>query len=185
MDAARRLGSVAALALCALALSGCAVKSVHSYLEPGADLNRYRGYAWGPADRSGTGDPRLDNNEIFQQRIQDAVERQLTTRGFEKNTSGSPELLVHYHTSVEQRIDLRDKEPSTPCPDCKPFIYDAGTLVIDLVDARTNNLLWRGWSESNVDGVVDNQRWLEERVDETVADIFRRFPSRRVAAGGQ
>jgi hypothetical protein len=100
-------------------------------------------------------------------------------RGFEKTTSGSPELLVHYHANVEQRIDLTDTDQYQPCPDCRPFIYDAGTLLVDLVDARTSRLLWRGWSEGNVSGVVDNQRRLEERIDADVGKIFKQRPRGR------
>jgi hypothetical protein len=167
-----------AFAVCAFALEGCAARSVHSYLERGADLGRYQRYTWGSADPFGTGDPRLDNNEIVQERIQAAIEKQLAARGFQKIASGSPEMLVHYHVSVEQRIDLTDKEPTVPCPECKPFIYDAGTLVVDLVDAGSNRVVWRGWSEGNVDGLVDNQRWLDEQLDETVTRIFEQLPRR-------
>jgi hypothetical protein len=178
MDRSRRLASLVAVALGAIALSGCAVKTVHSYVERGVDLNRYQRYSWGPEARTATGDPRLDNNEIFQQQVRAAVDKQLATKGFEKTTSGSPDLLVHYHASVEQRIDLRDKEPSTPCPECKPFIYDAGTLVVDLVDPDTSKVLWRGWSERNIDGAVDDQRWMKEEIDKTVARIFEDLPAR-------
>ncbi len=167
-----------ALAVCAFVLEGCAARSVHSYLERGADLGRYQRYAWGPVDTFGTGDPRLDANEIVQERIQAAIGNQLAARGFTAVASGSPELIVHYHVSVEQRIDLRDKEPMTPCPDCKPFIYDAGTLVVDLVDAASKRVVWRGWSEGNVDGLIDNQRWLDEQLDETVKRIFEQLPRR-------
>lgn len=178
MESPRRLEFFAALMICALTLAGCAVRSVNSYLERGIDLSVYKRYSWGPADRTRTGDPRLDTNQIFQDRVQAAVEKQLATRGFEKATSESPDLLVHYHASIEQRIDLRDAEPSTPCPDCKPFVYDAGTLVVDLAEARTNRLIWRSWSEENVEGVIDNQRWLEERIDEAVTEIFKGLPAR-------
>lgn len=177
MNSLQRRGSLALVVLFTLALAGCAARtSQYSYLERGADLTRYQRYSWGPADRTATGDPRLDNNEIVQQRIQTAVEKQLSTRGFEKTTSGSPDLLVHYHTSVEQRIDLRDAEPSAPCTDCAPFIYDAGTLVIDLVDAKTDHLIWRGWSEGSIDGVIDNQTLMEARIDESVKKIFDQLP---------
>jgi hypothetical protein len=176
MDSRRRLWPLTALGVCALAFAGCATSAVYSYLDRGADLSLYTRYSWGPFDRGGTGDPRLDNNEIFQEHVQAAVDNQLATKGFEKTVSESPELLVHYHASIEQRIDLSDTEPSESCPDCRPFIYDAGTLVIDLVDARTNKVIWRGWSEGNVDGVVDNQRWLEERIDDDVTRIFEQFP---------
>jgi hypothetical protein len=162
--------------IAALALAGCATNPrVYSFLERGADLSRYHSYTWAPPDRQGTGDPRLDNNEIFQEKVQSAVDARLASKGFEK-TSGSADLLVHYHASVEQRIDLQTSEPYTPCDGCKPFIYDAGTLVIDLVDARTNRLLWRGWAEGNVEGVVDRQQWMDERVDADVTRILDTLP---------
>lgn len=177
MSSPRRL--FVALAVCAFALEGCAARrSVHSYLERGVDFGQYERYNWAPADRSGTGDPRLDNNEIVQGRIQAAIETQLAARGFKKTASGSRELLVRYHLSVEQRIDLTDKEPTTPCPECKPFIYDAGTLVVDLIDAGSKRVIWRGWSDGNVDGLIDNQRWLDEQLDETVKRIFDQLPRR-------
>ncbi len=168
---------LAPVAMSLFVLSGCAVKSsVHSYAEPGADLRRFHHYAWGPADRSPTGDPRLDNNEIVEGRIHTAVDRELAARGLLKAASGPSDLVVHYHTSVSQRIDLSQREPIDPCPDCKPFIYDAGTLVIDVVDASSGKVLWRGWSEGNVDGVVGNQRWMEERIESDVTRMFRRLP---------
>ncbi len=163
--------------LCAVLLSGCAVKSsVHAYAEPGADLRGFRAYAWAATEPTATGDPRLDSNEIFQDQVQAAVDRQLAARGFEKTAAGASELLVHYHASVAQRIDLSEREPFTPCRDCKPFIYDAGTLVIDLVETRTGKVLWRGWAEGNVDAVVANQRWMDERIERDVTRIFERLP---------
>jgi len=173
----RRLGPLAGIVISALSV-GCAVRSVHSYLERGVDLGRYQGYVWGPADRSGTGDPRLDNNQIFEDRVRAAVDAQLASRGFEKAASASPQLLIQYHVKVEQQIDRVDQPRSASCQDCRPFVYDAGTLMIDLVDARTNSLLWRGWVEANVDGVVGNQHWMEAQIDEAVARIFDRLPRR-------
>ena len=171
----RRLGALAAIVISALSI-GCAVRSVHSYLERGVDLGRYQRYVWGPADRSATGDPRLDNNQIFEDRVRAAVDAQLASRGFKKAASGSPQLLIQYHVKLEQQIGRVDPAVSASCQDCRPFVYDAGTLMIDLVDARTNSLLWRGWVEADVDGVVDNQHWMEEQIDEAVARIFERLP---------
>ena len=60
--------------------------------------------------------------------------------------------------------------------DCGPYVYEAGTLLIDLVDARTQQLVWRGWAEAVFDDVIDNQRLMEVMVDDTVKRIFRRLP---------
>ena len=49
---------------------------------------------------------------------------------------------------------------------------------IDFVDARTNTLVWRGWSEGNFDGVIDDQAWMEEQIDRAVIRILERLPGR-------
>lgn len=64
--------------------------------------------------------------------------------------------------------------------DCQAGVieYEAGTLVLDIVDARTNRVIWRGWAERGMDGVIDNQEWMEEEIDEVVTRILERLPRR-------
>ena len=57
-------------------------------------------------------------------------------------------------------------------------VYDAGTLVLDFVDTRTSKVVWRGWVQSSVAGVIDNQKWMEEKIDEAVTRILERLPRR-------
>ena len=126
-----------------------------------------------------TGDPRLDNNPFFRERLQADVEKQLATRGLEKTASATPDLWIHHHESVEQRLAVPAfvREPGN-CRDCGPTVYEAGTLTIDFVDTRTSRLVWRGWAEGAVDGVIDNQEWMEQKIDEAVSRILARFPPR-------
>lgn len=179
MMALSRLGRLVAVALSALALTACATMDLRSFVERGTDLTQYRTYNWGPADVQATGDPRLDNNPFFQERIQAAVEKQLNARGFEKTTADPPDLLIHYHASVEQQISTNGADQRyVYCEDCRPYVYDAGTIVVDLVDARTRRLAWRGWAEGSIEGVIDDQAWMEKRIDEAVARILERLPRR-------
>lgn len=174
----RTAGIALALASAAL-LAACATMKVNSFTERGANLRQYRSYAWGPADKFSTGDPRLDNNRFFDERVRARVEKELAQRGFEKSNTADPDVLVHYHTNVSQDIDVRDLDsPSSYCAqnDCRPFIYDKGTLFVDLVDRRTAKLVWRGWAEGSFDGVIDNQSWMESRIDEAVTKILTRLP---------
>ncbi len=65
-----RLARGAAAAAAALLLSaGCASVTVGSFAERGADLGQYHTYAWAPGDGVTTGDPRLDNNRFFEDRV--------------------------------------------------------------------------------------------------------------------
>jgi hypothetical protein len=163
----------------AVALGGCAPVRVNSYRDRVADFTRYHTYAWAVAEARTTGDPRLDNNRFFSQRIEEAVNMQLTARGFEQSGPGAADLLVRVHARMEQRLEAGaiDREyRQCRIEDCGPQIYDTGTLMVDLVDRRTNRLAWRGWAERSFDGVVDDQRWMEATIDQTVARILARLP---------
>ena len=163
-----------------LILGGCASFDVGSYEIHGFDAGRYRTYAWGSADARPTGDPRLDHNRFFDERVRARVEVELGMRGFEKLMTGAPvDLVVDYHFNVRQRIDATTTAHQTSAPsepERRSFVFDAGTLVLDLVDGRSAILVWRGWSEGSVHGVVDNQASLDVRVDETVTAILRQLP---------
>jgi hypothetical protein len=170
---------IAGMSMMALAVAGCATLRVNSYLERGADFSRYQSYAWGERDAFATGDPRLDNNRFFTQRIEEAVDMQLKARGFEKTSVSSADVLLHIHARMDQRIHTAEFDViDGRCIDneCRPEVYDAGTLMLDVMDRRTNRLAWRGWAERSFEAVVDDQKWMEETLDKTVARILERLP---------
>jgi hypothetical protein len=171
--------TVAAVSVATLMLAGCATLRVNSYLERGADFRRYESYAWAERGAFATGDPRLDDNRFFSQRVEEAVDMQLAARGFEKTGPSTADVLLHIHARMEQRLDTAAFDPiDGHCIDdeCRPEVYDAGTLMVDFMDRRTNRLAWRGWAERSFDGVVDDQKWMEATIDKTVATILARLP---------
>ena len=53
--------------------------------------------------------------------------------------------------------------------------YLQGTLVLDIIDARTNELIWRGWANT----VLDHDPEPEEvhmYVNEAVRKMLEEFP---------
>ncbi|MGQ0734699.1 MAG: DUF4136 domain-containing protein [Acidobacteriota bacterium] len=179
MKPSRLVVPVAALAALALSVS-CASLRVNSFTVSDADFSRYQTYGWAPTERLSTGDPRLDNNPFFQDSVQKAVEQRLEARGFERAAGAAPDLILHYHASVTQRIDVGQIDLDYDgCHDCNlPTVYDAGSLVLDVVEARSNRLIWRGWAEGSMEGAIDNQAWMARRMDEAVARILERLPRR-------
>ena len=160
----RRLAAAAgALALFGSTLAGCSAVMTGSYLNTQVEFRRHVTFGWGAADETPTGDPRLDNNPFFNDRVRAEVERGLTTRGSVLVPSGTPDLMVHVHTSVNQEIDtqLIDQQFCAE-GDCQPSVYDAGTLVVDLVDTATSRLVWRGWADSAFGELTNNQPAMEQ-----------------------
>jgi len=176
-----RLFRLAAVALFAFAVTGCATMMVSSHVQRDVDFARYRTYDWGPADALPTGDPRLDNNPFFKDHMQGAVEKHLAARGLELSSTGKADLLIHYHANVSQRIDVnRVDRQYGYCygEDCSVRVmeYEAGTLVLDIVDTRTDRVVWRGWAQDSLEGVIDNQDRMERMINEAVAQMLERFP---------
>jgi Domain of unknown function (DUF4136) len=172
--------AVIATATAALVLAGCATRIVSSHVELGTDFTRYRTYDWAPADSLPTGDARLDNNEFFRDHLQGAIEKELAIRQLVL-TSNEPDLLIHTHTNVDRRLrvdTMPHESPQCRGGGCSPTFteYEISTLMIDVVDARTNTLVWRAWSRDDMSTVIDDQRRLQQAVTDAVAEMMKLFP---------
>ena len=176
----RRLMELAPV-VAALVVAGCATMNVSSHVQSGLDIRNYRTYDWGPADALPTGDPRLDKDPFFQDHVQGAIEKAMAARGFDWASSGSPDLRIHYHANITDRIDIDRLDTGRGyCAEgsCPPATtrYEAGTLVIDVIDVRTNKLIWRGWAQNTVRGMLENQDTMARQIDEAVSKMFEEFP---------
>ena len=154
--------------------------TVSSHIERNVNFADYLTYDWGPPDNLPVGDPRLDNNPFFRDYVMGAIEKKLAEKGYEQAVSGEPDLLIHYHASVNQKLDVYtvDNSYGYCYGDCQPQIsdYEEGTLIIDVVDTRTSKVIWRGWSQDTMNGIIDDQRRLEKQVDEGVTRMMVLLP---------
>ena len=177
-----RLSQFTIAAIGTLAITGCATMNVSSHVQRGLDVSRYHTYDWGPADALPAGDPRLEQDPFFQDHLRGEVEKAMTLRGFEWSAAGErPDLLLHYHANISERLDVdrldvqRGYCGENGC-DVPTRQYEAGTLVIDVIDARTNRLIWRGWAQRAVKGMLENRDTMAREINEAVARMFEEFP---------
>jgi ABC-type glycerol-3-phosphate transport system substrate-binding protein len=168
------------LALLSLLLVGCSSVSVDSDYDPQTDFSTFRTWSWmhdGPAQGV---------DDLTDGRIRAAVEAALPIRGLRKADAGaSPDLRVAYHARVEQRIEAVPAPATTigygwragyVAYDAQQLsTYDEGTLIIDLVGADSEDLVWRGTATAIVgDGGTPEER--EERIREAVEKLLERYP---------
>jgi hypothetical protein len=179
-----------AVVVTSLTAASCATTmTVSSHVERGLDFSTYRSFEWGPPDALPTGDPRLDQNPFFKDHVQGAVEKQLALRGIELSTSGRPDLLIHYHANIQKRLDVNRVDRTYgycsggTCPPETPE-YEAGTLVLDVIDVNGNRLIWRGWAQNNVAGMLDDSDKMAETIGESVRRMLQRFP-RTISSEGR
>jgi hypothetical protein len=166
----------------ALTLAACATMNVSSHVLSGVDFAQYRTFDWGPADGLPKGDPRLDRDPFFQDHLQGALEKGFSGKGFARASAGTPDLLIHYHANISPRIDINrlDLERGYCHNDgCQvPTVeIEAGTLVVDVVDARTNRLVWRGWAQHSVRDMLRDRDAMERKINQAVTRMLEQLPS--------
>jgi hypothetical protein len=171
---------VLAPALATVLVAGCATSTAGFHMERTVDFAVYHTYLWGPPDALPVGDPRLDNNSMFRDELQGTAEKQFAIKGYQL-VHERPDLLVHYHASVNQRIDVDKTDRAygyCATSACEPQVveYEQGTIIIDVVDARTNRVIWRGWSQDSMTGIIDHQDRLKKQVEEGVAKLLASLP---------
>jgi hypothetical protein len=168
----------------AMLVAGCATMKAGSHIERGAEFTHYQTWEWAPPEERPTGDPRLDNNPMFEVHLRSAVEHQLSGRGYVRTPlAGAPDLRARYRVNFSKTVEISGRTGSVgSCSrDCEPeaYAYEQGTLVIDLVDTQTSKVVWSGWSRDTMEGVIDNQERMERKIDRVVAAIFERIPRAR------
>ncbi|RYY20700.1 MAG: DUF4136 domain-containing protein [Cytophagaceae bacterium] len=179
-------------------LSACAPKV---NVEQRADVNfsRYRTFDFADTEvkTNGNRNPLL-RSSIAQDRIKQAIASELSKRGL-RQVDRNPDFIVTTHTYVEQAertvydtyggpgyaypyavgyrggyLPINYGSWYTPSYYSAPRTvqYNEGTLIIDFIDRRTNNLVWRG---SLADPVDDPAR-LGSEFSKNAKEILDKFP---------
>jgi hypothetical protein len=170
----------AATLLAAITVTACATMNVGSYRATSFAPVQYQTWNWAAADTP-AGDPRFGTG-IFRDRLEGAMEKQLAARGLLHVFDRTPDLWIHYHTNVVQRFETstfeRDRASCSE-GECGERIipYEEGTIVFDVIDARTNALVWRGWAQDSITGVLENPDRMADYVKTAARKIMERFPA--------
>ena len=178
----RRVLEVLLVASLGATVTGClTLMPVSSHVERGVDFVPFSTYDWGPPDALPVSDERLRDNPYFVDDVHGAIDRELNRRGLVRATTERADLFVHYHAAVTERVEVATRPgPYRDCvgDDCRPSVtqYNAGTLVIDIVDASTRQLVWRGWAEHRLEDMLDDPALVNRRIRDAVRRIFETYP---------
>jgi hypothetical protein len=169
-----------AAAFTLLVASGCAAAiETGSFVDHDVDFTRYRSYKWAPASQQ-TGDPRLARNPIFQDRLQGEIDRQLQSRGL-RGPVNRADLLVRLRSAVQPRAHVTTAPAmyGNCATDCTDRIreYESATLVVDLVDARTRQIVWRGWAQDDLRAVAGDPDRMARTVRSAVTGMMEGLPA--------
>lgn len=179
---------VAVLAVAFALAAGCAGIRLSQDYDPDTDFAAMQRYAWQTENDDPGGDP-LADNPLLRERIRNAIEQTLDSKGFRRVPPAEADFRVRYAYQVRQRIDSENVRTGIGIGTGGSGTFGGigistggglqetteATLVIDFLDAATGALLWRGLGQREPFGHSDPQKTIRA-VNETVDKILAQFP---------
>jgi hypothetical protein len=183
------MASVKALPVAAVMLVACSTApaaTITTNHDPAAttQLRSYRTYAVRPASSYGVvGDVAIGSGVVR------SIDETLGGKGYRQEAS-NPDFFVKWHMSIasQQRatpaLDAPTFRDVRPMPSAgiarAPTLATTSqegqaTLILDVVDAGSNTVVWRGSGQTELTGSGDAQA-RDVRIQQAVRRILERFP---------
>ena len=147
-------------------LTGCAGYSLDflDNYEPGQDYSKYKTYNF----YAGSGRGEVATNKELDQRLRRSVEAGLSEAGYSKGDP--PDFYVNYWIDVSGSKNLDPYyQDGKKLPGNEKF--DSGALVLDFIDAASNNRYWRGAVMGDI-----AERTPDDRLEQAVSKILENYP---------
>jgi hypothetical protein len=141
----------------------------------------FKSYAWIPGTNLA--------DELNHQRVQRAIDSQLVAHGLRRAKSpGDADILVAYHVSFDRNLQITAFGGAWAGPRFGGYRSGtattqqivSGTLVIDILDAGTMKIVWRGMASSEINPTASPET-RDKNIGRAVARIFRTYPQKVVS----
>ena len=183
------------LAILPFLTGACSSIRVTTDYDRQADYTALKTYSWAEPNKSQGMDPRI-NWQFVDARVRRAADQELAAKGYTLAQTGQPDFTLVYYVALENRQETIYAATPTPYPmygyhyavgrnvywtstyPAETFQYREGSLILDIVDARTNQALWRGTATARlIENVKPEER--EGRINEAVRELLKKFPPSR------
>jgi len=171
------------------AMLGCRTYRVKTDWDPAVAFDGMQSfYFLEPPEFEGSS-PFADNS-LLRKRVREAVETVFSGRGFRSVSSReTADFIVTYIVVLDEEIQINGVSSSVGgayrrggayggvYANTSVRTYQESTLILDLLDPSSEDLVWRGWGIGIV-GTRDRQRGLT-KIEKGVRAILKKFPPER------
>ena len=170
-----RIGTLLTTLGFALASATASAQNVTYDYDKSADFTKLKTYAWA----SGINLP----DELNHRRIVAAIDAQLAAKGLTKvESGGGADMLVAYHARLARDVQINASSSGwggarfgnrTGSARTEEIVN--GALAVELIDAKSEALLWRGIARKEVDPQASPEK-RDREVSKTIEKVFKHFP---------
>jgi Domain of unknown function (DUF4136) len=138
---------------------------------PNASFSQYHTYAWGSNNANQVQD------SILAQVVKQDIDSAMQSKGFTLVTEDkNPDVIVTANGGMKQQTSYQAwgmRGFGGGMGSITPQQNVIGTLIVDLFDAKTHNLLWRGIGQ---DTLTNNGAKNQKLVQSAVTKMFKQWP---------
>ena len=164
-------------------LAGCSAYTVTYERKPGTDYSRYKTYAWLPADST---PGKNFNRKYLNDRIMYYCNQQLAAKGMQIDVN-NPDVVFSFYTYTIDKVQYQYNPPpasmsfgfggpgyymgySAPLAPATvtQINYKEGTLVIQMLETKTQQEVWKGVVSKTFDQGVDVDAELRSAIAKTM-----------------
>ena len=166
-----RVLSVLALFLCACAATASA-QTVQSDFDRSYDFSKLKTFDFAPQPFDGP----LAKDSLNNGSIRHALESKLMAAGYGMEEVERPDFVVVYYVTSRDKFSVQDYGYGPPRwwgrRDVRVDQYTEGTLTVDLIDAKTRQLVWRGRASGTIE-LKGNDKKIDKAADKLVKQLLK------------
>ena len=141
---------------------------------PGTDFSKYHTYKW--VSIEGGAHP----NQIMDAEITQAVDSQLASKGLTKTDAETADLFVGYQIAVDQEKQwnawgMGGGVRWGGMGSATSSTINVGTLVLDMYDPSTKQLVWTGNATKTIDP-SGNQEKNQKNLNKAMQKLLKHYP---------
>jgi hypothetical protein len=165
------IGVVLALVACSAAFA----QDVTTNAMPGTNFAKYHSYKWVTIEGA------VQPNQIVDAQIKQSIDSQLAAKGLTKTDGDKADLLIGYQISIDQEKQWNaygmggGPRWGGGMATAQQSTISTGTLVLDMYDPATKQLVWTGRVSKTLDPSA-NQGKKQKNLDKAMQKLLKAFP---------
>jgi hypothetical protein len=166
--------SVLVAALLLVTAGTLAAQDVRYNFMPRTDFSKYRTYKW--VNIRGA-----HPDQIMDAEIKQSVDSQLASKGMTKTDSDKADLYIGYQTAVNQETQwdaFGSRAFGMGTGSWTSSTISVGTLVLDMYDPGTKQLVWTGSATKTIDTGSNHEKHMKN-LDKAMAKLLKNYPPKQ------
>jgi hypothetical protein len=154
-----------------LLVGSAAAQSVQSDFDRSFQFSNLKTFSFA-IQRRGATDP-LAADSLNDGRIRTGLESQLIANGFRMETEKA-DFVIAYYVTTKNKLSVQDYGYGPPrwfgSRDIRVNQYSEGTLMVDFIDVKTSQVIWRGRASGTLE-----MKGVDKKISKSTEKLVKQF----------